>query len=146
MTADIDHNVPDADSRVLAVPSQPDLAPENRFRRTVQETLSLHDQLLLFAACRATKLAGTKTVQPYQVQGEYLLITRGARIPSLQDILSHLPVLETEGYLSVSSRTGRIKVSQGGLSVSEMVDALSEIDFPRAFAEQTEPLGSPREI
>lgn len=71
---------------------------------------------------------------------------RGARIPSLQDILSHLPVLETEGYLSVSSRTGRIKVSQGDLSVSKMVDALSEIDIPRVFAEQTGSLGSPREI
>lgn len=146
MTTDIDHNISDADSRVLAMPSQPNLAPEDRFRRTVEETLSLHDQLLLFAACRATISAGTKTVQPYQVLGEYLLITRGARIPSLQDILSHLPVLETEGYLSVSSRTGRIKVSQGDLSVSKMVDALSEIDIPRVFAEQTGSLGSPREI
>lgn len=79
------------------MPSQPNLAPEDRFRRTVEETLSLHDQLLLFAACRATKSARTKTVQPYQVLGEYLLITRGARIPSLQDILSHIPVLETGG-------------------------------------------------
>lgn len=140
------NNITKEDAGPAPIPSQQNLALRDRFRRAVQTNLSLHDQLLLFATYRATKAAGTKTVQPYQVQGEYLLITRGARIPSLQDILSHLPVLETEGYLSVSSRTGRIKVSQGGLSVSEMVDALSEIDFPRAFAEQTEPLGSPREI
>jgi hypothetical protein len=135
------NNITKGDAGPAPIPSQQNLALRDRFRRAVQTNLSLHDQLLLFATYRATKAAGTKTVQPYQVLGEYLLITRAARIPPLQDPLSPLPALESEGYLSVSPKTGRIKVSQTVLPVDDLVEALSEIDFQKEFVDQMLNLG-----